>query len=304
MKILIVTGGTTSERAISLLSAKQVKKGLEENNHQVKLFDLKKGLLTQNLVKNFDVIFPLIHGKEGEDGSLYKAIIKLKKPYVGCKPESSKIALDKILLNKLCDENKIPKPKWRIVKNIADIKKFGFPSVLKATSGGSSKEVIILNSAKDLNKALVKKILSLKDRFLVEKFLPGIEITVGILFNKALPVIEIVPPKKGWFDYKNKYSGESQEIIGAPSLNEQTKKQSQQIALEINRKLNLFPYSRTDFIVVDNIPYVLEINPPCGVGLTTQSLLPKAAKAANYTFSKALDQMVKIAYEQKIPQTK
>lgn len=304
MKILLVTGGTTSERAISLLSAKQVRKGLSETSHQVKLFDLKKGKVSKSLVKDFDVIFPVVHGKQGEDGSLYQTFIKLDKPYVGCKPLSSKIALDKILLNRLCDENKLPKPTWKIVKNIQDIKKFGFPSVLKASSGGSSREVVILKSEKDLNKKLVKKILSLKDRFLVEKFLPGTEITVGILFNKALPVIEIVPPKEGWFNYKNKYSGESQEIINAPSLSEETKKHAQKIALEINRKLDLFPYSRTDFIVVNNIPYVLEVNPPCGVGLTAQSLLPKAAAAAGLAFPVFLDKMVKIAYEQKLPQTR
>lgn len=304
MKVFLVTGGTTSERVISLLSAKQVKKGLFETGHQVKLFDLKKGKISKKLVKDYDVIFPLVHGKQGEDGSLYQTLIKLGKPYVGCKPLSSKIALDKILLNKLCDANKLPKPVWKIVKNVSDIKKFGFPSVLKAASGGSSKEVVILKSEKDLSKKIVKKILSLKDRFLVERFLPGTEITVGILFNKALPVIEIVPPKEGWFNYKNKYSGASQEIVNAPSLTEKAKKHAQKIALEINKKLNLFPYSRTDFIVVNNIPYVLEVNPPCGVGLTAQSLLPKAAAAAGLAFPVFLDKMVKIAYEQKIPQAR
>lgn len=300
MKILIVTGGISSERSISLLSAKQVKKGLVEAGHKIRMYDLIKGPVIKTLVKDIDVIFPVMHGRQGEDGSLYKSFIKLGKPYVGCTPKSSQIALDKIIFNKICDQQKIKKPEWKVVKNIGDIKKFGFPCVLKAATGGSSREVVILQSEKDLKKALVKKIFSLKDRFLVEEFIQGTEVTVGIVFGKVLPVIEIVPPESGWFDYKNKYSGKSQEIIDAPSLDQQTKKVIQKIALQINKKLNLSPYSRTDMIVADKTPYILEVNPPSGVGLTAESLLPKAAKAAGLTFSKLLDKMVRQAYERKI----
>ncbi len=300
MKILLVTGGTTSERRISLMSAKQVKKGLEESGHQVRLFDFKKGSAQlKNLVKDFDVVFPLIHGKQGEDGSLYKTLQKLGTPFVGCKPEATKKAFDKILSNNMFDQEKLPRPKWKIVKNIDDIKKFGFPCVLKAASGGSSREVAILHSEKNTKKKLVRKILSLKDRFFVEQLINGTEITIGVFSNHALPVIEIIPPVGGWFDYQNKYSGQSREIVGAPSVDEKTKKLAQQIALKIHKKFNLSPYSRTDFIVLDNTPYVLEVNPPCGVGLTSQSLFPKAAAAIGLTFPKLLDKIVKLAYENK-----
>lgn len=295
MKVLIITGGTTSERRISFMSAGEVKKGLEKSGHKVKLYDLKKGKVSKNLVKEFDVIFPLIHGKQGEDGTLYQSLINTGKPYVGCDPRSTKKAFDKILSNKFFDQNNFPRPKWRIVKSLEDITKFGFPCVLKAASGGSSREVVILNSEKDTKKRLVKKILSLKDILFVEKFIKGTEITVGILFNKALPVIEIVPPNGGWFDYKNKYSGEAKEIVNAPSVDEKTKSLAQQIALEIHKKLGLSPYSRIDFIVSDNIPFILEVNPPCGVGLTSESVFPKAAQAAGISFPELLDKLVKSA---------
>lgn len=302
MKILIVTGGTSSERRISLMSAKQVKKGLIEAGHKVKMYDLKKGPVTKTLVEDIDVIFPVMHGRQGEDGSLYKSFIKLGKPYVGCTPKSSHTALDKIIFNRICDQQKIRKPEWKIVKNIDDIKKFGFPCVLKAATGGSSREVVILQSEKELKKALVKKIFSLKDRFLVERFIKGVEVTVGVMFNQALPLLEIVPPPSGWFNYTNKYNGQSKEIVGAPSLDNKTKKLLQQITLKINKLVNLYPYSRTDFMVADNTPYVLEVNPPCGVGLTAQSLLPKQAAAVGHTFPKFLDKMVKLAYAKKVPQ--
>lgn len=300
MRILVITGGTTSERRISLMSAKQVKIGLLETGHQVKLYDLKKGPVTKSLVKEFDIIFPLIHGKQGEDGGLYKSLQKLGKPYVGCKPESTRKAFDKILSNKIFDRQKLPRPKWKIVKSIDDIKKFGFPSVLKAASGGSSKEVLILHAEKDTNKKEIRKILSLKDKFFVEQFIKGAEITVGVFLNQVLPVIEIIPPEDGWFDYKNKYSGQSREIVGAPSVDKKIQKLAQKIALKIHHNLQLSPYSRTDFIVSKNTPFVLEVNPPCGVGLTAQSLFPKAAAATGLTFPKLLDKMVNIAYGNKI----
>ncbi|MBI2338386.1 ATP-grasp domain-containing protein [Candidatus Daviesbacteria bacterium] len=300
LKILIITGGTTSERRISFMSARQVKLGLEKSGHQVKLYDLKKGTVSKSMTKNFDIIFPLIHGKQGEDGSLYRSLQKLGKPYVGCEPEATKKAFDKILSNKIFDQAKLPRPKWKIVKNIGDIKKFGFPCVLKAASGGSSREVIILHSEKDTKKNLFKKILSLQDKLFVEQLIKGTEITVGVFLDQALPVIEIVPPQGGWFDYKNKYSGQSQEIVGAPSVDRKTQMLAQEIALKIYKKFNLSPYARVDFIVSDQIPYVLEVNPPCGVGLTSQSLFPKAAAAVDLDFPKLLDKMVKLAYENKL----
>lgn len=297
MRVLIITGGSSSERKISFMSAKNVKEGLEEKGHRVKLYDFKKGKdKLKELVKEVDIIFPVIHGKEGEDGTLYDLLKKFGIPFVGCEPRSSEIAFDKILFLKFCDKIKIPHPQWRIVKNTLDIKKFGFPSVLKAARGGSSKEVIILLSEKDLKKPLVKKILSLDDNFLVESYVKGVEITVAVFFNKALPIIEIIPPEKGWFDYENKYNGKTQEIVGAPSLNEKNKRKAQEIALKIHKALQLDPYSRTDLIISDSTPKVLEVNPQNGVGMTKESLLPKAAKAVGISFPKLLDKIIKMSY--------
>lgn len=296
MNILIITGGISSERKISLLSARNIKQGLEKVGYKVKLFDLKKGYeQLKSLAKNFDLIFPVLHGKEGEDGTLYDFLNKINKPFVGCSPKSSLIAFDKILFNKFCDENKIPKPEWGVVKNTADINQFGFPAVLKAARGGSSREVAILLSEKDLKKPLVKKIFSLDDKFLVERYIKGIEITVPVFDNETLPVIEIIPPEQGWFDYENKYNGASKEVVGAPSLDEKTKSKAAQIALRIHKALKLNPYSRTDMIVVNNEPLVLEVNPPNGVGMTAESLMPKAAKVAGIEFSKLVDKLVKLA---------
>lgn len=292
MKVLIITGGNSSERPISIKSAKQVKIGLEEMQHQVKLFDLKQGYeKLQNLIKKFDVIFPVMHGEEGEGGDLQKFLSTIQIPFVGGYWKGFKKGWYKIPFKKFCERNNILTAKWKIVKTKKDIINFGFPCVLKASSGGSSREVVILKSEKDLPKSI--KFLRSNTELLVEKYLPGIEVTVAILQNTPLPVLEIVPPKDSWFNYQNKYSGETKEIPFAPSVSKNLQVQVQKIALKIHKTLSLGQISRTDFIIYDGKPYALEINTI--PGLTASSLFPKAALAKGYTFPKLLDKLVKSA---------
>ena len=291
MRVLIITGGTSSERRISFLSARAVKKGLEEAGYKVELFDFKKKRDLKNIVKKFDVIFPVLHGEEGEGGTLQKSLAKLKKPYVGGDPKGFKQGWYKIPFKKFCKNKNILTPPWKRVRNQDDIIRFGFPAVLKSSSGGSSREVVILKSKQDLKSSLCRKLFKSGLPLFVEKYLPGVEVTVAILNNEALPVIEIIPPPGGWFDYENKYSGETQEIVGAPSLDNKTKRKVQQIAQIIHQTLNLGPYSRIDFIVSHNTPYVLEVNTI--PGFTSQSLFPKAAQAAGISFPNLLDKLIK-----------
>lgn len=294
MRVLLVTGGTTSERKISLLSAKEVRTGLESKGYKVTLFDLKKGFLSlKEKSKDIDIIFPILHGKDGEDGTLYKALHQLKIPFVGQDCVNTEIAFDKIMFKHFCKDNNLPTAEWRIVKNKNDILDFGLPCVLKAARGGSSKEVALLKIEKDLGKSHVKKILQLKDKLFVEELISGVEITVGVLIDKALPVIEIIPPNDGWFDYKNKYSGKSNEIVGAPSIGKKIQQKAKELALFIHTKLQLGPYSRLDMIVSKNQELViLEVNSPCGVGMTSMSLFPKAAKEYGLDFPDLAEKLV------------
>lgn len=299
MKILIITGGSSSERKISLISASQVKAVLKTNGHEVTLFDFKRGYRKLgNILPNFDLVFPVMHGKEGEDGTLYNFLKTHGKSYVGSDSKGAKIAFDKILFKEYCERHRLPTANWKKVKNIKDILEFGLPCVLKGAFGGSSHEVILLHSDHDLKKPKVKKFLKTKNFFFVEQLLTGTEITVGILLDKELPVIEIVPPQ-GWFDYKNKYSGKTKDILFAPSVKKSVQKKAQKIALEIHKKLKLGSYSRTDFIVQNNIPYLLEANTPGGVGLTPVSLLPKAAAAIGLSFNQLIEKMLSGVFNKK-----
>ncbi len=293
-KILIITGGTSSERKISLISAKSVKAALEKGGFETKLFDMKKGFKKlKEMTDDLDVIFPVLHGEEGEGGELQKFLSELEKPFVGGSWKGFKKGWYKIPFKKFCEKENILTSKWRIVKNSKDILKFGFPCVLKSSNGGSSREVVILKSEKDIKRRFAQSLLKSKSDLFVERFLEGVEVTVGILNNEALPVIEISPPPGNWFDYKSKYSGATREIINAPSLSSSTRQEVQKIALKINKTLNLGQYSRIDFIVSQGIPFALEANTI--PGLTSESLFPKAAKSMGLDFPKLVKVLVETA---------
>ncbi len=295
MNVLIITGGNSSERTVSLRSAKEVQKALLENGHKVKFYDLKKGY--EGILKvsvDFDVLFPVLHGEEGEGGKLHKFLSQIKKPIVGTRNyKNLDIAWHKITFKKYCRKFGIKTASWKQVNNNFDILSFGFPCVLKTIDGGSSKEVVILKDKSDLNKFAFRKIMRLKSKKFVERYLSGIEITVGVLNGKALPVIEIVPTKGTWFNFENKYDGSTQEIPFAPSLSKEKQKNVQEIALKIHRDFDLGIYSRSDFIISDDIIYALEVNTI--PGLTAQSLMPKAALAAGISFNEFLEILLKTA---------
>ncbi|MFA5933353.1 MAG: ATP-grasp domain-containing protein [Microgenomates group bacterium] len=294
MNILLITGGLSSERSVSLISASEVKKALEKNNHHVQMFDIKNSAKKlSELINNCDVVFPVLHGEDGEGGELQKFLLKSGKPYVGGDPKGLKLGWYKIPFKEFCDKNNIPTASWKKIKTIQDVIDFGLPCVAKSTNGGSSKEVAILKNSIDLKKKIFLNLFKLNQSLYTERFLPGTEITVGILGDKALPVVEIIPPEGSWFDFKNKYSGKTKEIVDTPNLSAKIKKQSQEIALKIHQTLNLGQYSRIDFIVVNDIPYVLEVN--IIPGMTPNSLFPKAALAAGFTFPKLIQKLVELS---------
>lgn len=295
MKVLLITGGDSSERKISFLSAKNVKKALIENGHKVKIFDLRKEYeQIKKISEDFDCIFPVLHGEGGEGGKLHKFLSKINKPIVGTRNyKGLREAWYKIPFKKFCDKNGIKTSPWKIVKSKQDILDFGFPSVLKASNGGSAREVVIIKSKSDLKRSSVSNLLNSRKPLFVEKYLPGTEITVGILNGKALPLIEIVPPKNSWFSYENKYNNKSKELPFAPSIDNKIQKKLQGITLKIHNHFGLGSYSRTDFMVYKGVLYVFEVNTI--PGLTAVSTMPKQAKAAGISFNEFVEILIKDA---------
>lgn len=295
MKVLILTGGNSSERKISFMSARNVKNALLENGHEVKIYDLKSGYKPLiRLSEKFDILFPVLHGEEGEGGILHEFISKINKPIVGTRNyKDMQRAWYKIPLKKFMDKNKIKTPNWKIVKNVNDVIDFGFPSVLKTSSGGSSREVVILKSEKDLKSEDFNKIMNLKLQMFVEKYIKGIEVTCGIVNDKVLPLLEIVPPNGSWFSYRNKYDNSSKEIPFAPSVDEKLQKKIQKIALKIFKSFDLGSYARIDFVIEKGVPFALELNTI--PGMTGGSLLPKQARAAGISFEDLMEMLLKTA---------
>ena len=230
---------------------------------------------------------------------MQKFLAQQGKPYVGGHYKGFRQGWHKIPFKKFCQKQKIPTAPWKVVQHPDHILQFGFPSVLKASSGGSSKEVVILKSEKDLKNKLCQSLFKSNIPLFIEKHLTGTEVTVGVLGDRALPVMEIIPPVGEWFDFQRKYSGETEEIPHAPSLTNSMRRKTQELALKIHQKLNLGPYSRIDFIVSDSVshsgsgilkPYVLEVNTI--PGLTPQSLFPKAALTAGISFEQFIEKLI------------
>jgi len=150
-----------------------------------------------------------------------------------------------------------------------------------------------LRSAKDLLSTAYQRLLESGLKLFIEDYINGTEITVGIFKNKALPVLEIIPPRGGWFDYKNKYSGETQEIPNSVDIDKKLAKKAQDVALKIHRAFDLGAYSRIDFIVSKGKVYVLELNTI--PGLTKNSLFPKMIRATGSTFEEFIKEMIDMA---------
>ncbi len=313
-------GGPSAEHEISLLTGANVLRNFPSDKYEaVDILISKKGQWPE--MPAVDVIFNALHGEYGEDGQAQTVLEEKHLPYTGSGVMASALAMDKWASQKLFHQAglKVP-PAIKIEKSSLEERflntksyilnsKFDFPWVVKPNSRGSSIGIFLVNSAKEFQPAL-DKAFQYDDSVLVEKFIKGKEITCGILENFngekifALPVIEIVPPTdKPFFDYQCKYDGMSREICPG-RFDKKTALAIQAAASLAHQALNCRDYSRTDMIVAeaplsgaeDGI-YVLEVNTL--PGLTEESLFPKAAAAAGYSFGQLLEHLITLALERK-----
>jgi len=303
-KIGILMGGSSTEREISLESGKAVYENLKQLGLEVIAIDINTDSKDENirLIKShkIDCAFVALHGRFGEDGQVQEILDNLKIPYTGSGREASKLAMDKIASRKIFEFNGLPVPRYKILERISYNANLQFhnnlelPLVVKPATHGSSIGLSIIDKKKDLNKAL-DLAFRFDERVLIEKYIKGREMTVGILDDKALPVIEIVP-KKRFFDYEAKYQPGMTDYIVPAKLEEEISKKIQSIALSAHNILGCFGFSRVDMILSeDNTPFVLEVNSI--PGLTSNSLLPKAAKTIGIEFTQLCIKLIELAYE-------
>ncbi len=298
-KVLILAGGYSKEREISIKTGKEVYKSIK-NKYNVKLLDPSKSLINELRKEKPDIVFNALHGTYGEDGYVQTILESEKIKYTHSGVYSSSLAIDKEVSKKIFKKNKIlTPPSFKVTsihkqlqKNI--IKKinnsFKFPVVIKPLNEGSSVGVYICS-----NKNFIKNLHKLKDynEILVEKYIPGREIQAAVLGKKKLGAIELIPSRK-FYDYKAKYqkNAKTKHLMPAP-LSQVNYNKVNDIALKAHKLLKCRGVSRSDFRFYNNKFYLLELNTQ--PGMTSLSLVPEIASFKNINFFKLIDFLIKDA---------
>ncbi|NPA13200.1 MAG: D-alanine--D-alanine ligase [Aquificae bacterium] len=298
IKIALVYGGTSSEREISIKSGEAVKEALERLKANFKVFD---PIDRENFIKGIlkykpDVAFNLLHGKGGEDGKIQGFFETAGIPYTGSPVKASAVAMDKALTKLIAREGGVQTPNWTVVQSVRETVKWEtFPAVVKPNEEGSSIGVSIVNNREELEEA-VKQALKLDKKVLIEEFIQGRELTVGIVGDLLLEPIEI-KVEEGFYDYKNKYFSNKTKYIVSPPLPQQVRERLFFYALTVYNSLGCKGVARVDFILKDKTPYFLEINTI--PGMTDHSLVPKAAKFMGIDFDQLVVKIIKGALDEK-----
>ena len=349
MKIVVLAGGLSTEREVSLVTGTSVCRALRQNGHRAILVDLFLGLeeVPADLETLFDapdglcpdakievtapdleavrasrkdqsgrlfgpnvlelcaladIVFLGLHGQDGEDGRVQATFDLLDIKYTGGGYLASGLAMDKSMTKRMMDSAGIPTAPWRNIPSYTEadipalVEELEVPCAVKVVNGGSSIGVSLPDTKEELEAAL-REMLRYGSHIIVEKKIHGRELTVGVLGDRALPAVEIVPAVKD-FDYTAKYqTGGAQEICPAPITPEQQEEMGA-LALKLHRTLGLEVYSRTDFLLDDNGKFwCLEVNSL--PGMTAASLVPKEAAAIGMSYNQLCEEIVQRSYRLK-----
>ncbi|MCM8760659.1 MAG: D-alanine--D-alanine ligase [Candidatus Omnitrophica bacterium] len=295
-RVGVLAGGPSNEREISLRSGKAVYNALIAKGIDTVFLDVGEDVYDVIKKSAIDVAFIVLHARFGEDGTVQSILEELGIPYTGSGVESSRLALDKIAAKRVLAKAGILVPRHIVVDKEScreiNTDSIGFPLVVKPHLEGSSIGLSVVRDKKGLADAL-EKALSFSEKALVEEFIDGRELTVGILNEEPLPVIEIVT-KAGVYDYSAKYNDpETRYLVPAPIKVSQSK-ESQEIGRRSHKALGCSCFSRIDMILnSDGRLFVLEANTI--PGMTERSLLPKAAEAIGLNFGDLCITLVKDA---------
>ena len=301
-KILVISGGISKERVISLDTGKQVAKELKKNGYNVQVTEPDFKL--HNVIKTFKpkIIFNALHGQFGEDGYIQTVLETTGIPYTHSGVISSAIAMDKELSKKIFIKNKILTPKYVIFsfdKSKSDLiklieKKLNFPVVVKPINEGSSVNVFICTK-KNIFKYL--KLLKNYNKIIIEEFISGREIQAAIIGSKKLGAIELKPKRK-FYDYKAKYSSKAKTKHIIPvDLSKNNFNKIMNIALKAHKLVGCRGVTRSDFKFYKGKFYLLEINTQ--PGMTSLSLVPEIAAYKGINFLELIKLILKDASTQK-----
>jgi D-alanine-D-alanine ligase len=294
LNIVVMLGGPSAEREVSLRTGAGVAKALRSLGHHVTEVDPKDG--TFSLPKQTGVVFLALHGTFGEDGVVQQELEKLGIPYTGCDSEASRVAFDKVLTKQRCIDAGIPTAKFVVVDSEKTPWPMGWqpPVVVKPVRQGSSVGLQFVERVADWSESL-REAFRYDSQLLAEEKIIGRETTVGILSDNALPIVE-VQPKSGSYDYRNKYTAGNTDYFCPADFDAEVTRAIQEAALGAFRAIGGRDYARVDVMVrASGEPVVLEVNTL--PGMTETSLLPKAAAAAGINYAELCQKMVDLALQ-------
>jgi len=333
MRVAVLMGGTSDERDVSLSSGAEVADALREAGHEVVAVDTTHGLLSREgearllsggvdaappsasdlarlderhtvaltrdpSLQDIEVFFLALHGGSGEDGTLQALLDAARVTYTGSDRLGCSSAMDKEVSKRLLRDAGVPTPDWMTGQpSEAEVAEtLGLPVIVKASSGGSSLRLILAHDRAELVGA-IEESSGWDDVVLFERYHSGRELTVAVLGAETLPVGEIIPEHE-IFDYECKYQPDMAQEIFPADIPETLAKRLGELALTAHRALRMRDYSRVDFIVdEDGQPWCLEAN--ALPGMTANSLLPKAARAAGIEFPELCDRIMLLAAARK-----
>lgn len=294
MRITVLRGGPSAEREVSLVSGGAAAQGLRDAGHRVFESDILPTDLS-GLDRPCDVVFPVLHGAFGESGELQEILEARGLPFVGSSSRASRIGIDKVLTKRMWEQAGLPTPPYRVVtpaNQHANLSDLGLPVVVKAIDSGSSIDVVICRDEAHRDTA-IEQLLDHHDSILVEKFISGPELTVGLLEERPLDPIRIIS-KSGFFDYEAKYKASDTQHLFDTGLPEYVVTLCRELARRANEVVGARDLARVD-IMLDgkHRPYLLEINTL--PGFTPKSLLPEAAAHAGIKFAALVDRLARRA---------
>ena len=301
LRVALLAGGKSGEREVSLHGAAGVEKALDRKRFAITRYDPATDLAKLAAdAPEIDFAFILLHGRFGEDGTMQGFLDLLGVPYQGSGVLGSAIAMNKHLSKELYRLSGLPVADWQIIErtSVVDeqalVARFGLPVVVKPVHEGSSLGLTLAGTAEDLRRGIAEA-LRHDRQIMVEKYIKGRELTVGVLGNEepqGLPVIEIIPGEGySFFDYEAKYlPGASNEICPAP-ISEHLADLAREYAVRAHQILRLQGYSRTDMILATNGTLVL-LETNTIPGMTATSLMPQAAAAAGLAFPQFLERLI------------
>jgi D-alanine-D-alanine ligase len=298
-KIGILMGGASSEREISLKSGNAVANALKALGYNTVAIDIKEDVCQTIKQAQIDIAFLVLHGGWGENGSIQGLLEIMGIPYTGCDVLSSAIAMDKEATKKIFLYHGIPIPEFktldkRTFEKELETVKFSLPWVIKPACEGSSVGINILKS-KDALKPALDSAFSYGGKVIIEKYIKGKEVHIGILNDKALGGVEVKPSVE-FYSYEAKYTAGMTEYILPPKIDGKTYKTTCDIALSAHQALGCRGATRVDTLIDDKgSVYVLEVNTI--PGMTETSLLPKIAKSAGLDFPALIEEILREAIE-------